>query len=297
MKVYAHAKINLSLDVCGRRPDGYHEVRMVMQSLALSDEIVLTPREDGRILMTMEPAVEDIPTDGRNLMVRAARLMQDSCGIRQGVDMHLIKRIPSQAGLGGGSADAAAVLKGMNRLFGTDLSDEALQKLGLGLGADVPFCVMGGMALAEGIGDHLTEVLPHTVFDGMPVLLVKPARGISTGAMYAALDAHPDLQHPDTDACLDAIIRGDLVRFSESADNSFSLPVEREIPEIRKIIDDMRLCGSFFACMSGSGPTVFGLFRTEEALRNAEETIREAGYADQLSDIIHTSFETKKTDP
>ncbi len=297
MKVYAHAKINLSLDVCGRRPDGYHEVRMIMQSLALSDEIVMTPRKDSRILMTMEPAVEDIPTDGRNLMVRAAQLMQDRCGIRQGVDMHLVKRIPSQAGLGGGSADAAAVLKGMNCLFGRDLSDKALQKLGLGLGADVPFCVMGGMALAEGIGDRLTAIRPHAAFSGLPVLLVKPARGISTGAMYAALDAQPDLRHPDTDACLEAVIGGDFLRLSESAANSFCLPVEQEIPEICKIINDMRSCGAIFACMSGSGPTVFGLFREEEALRKAEETIRGGDYADQLSHIIHTSFETEKTDP
>ena len=303
MKIYAHAKINLSLDVCGRRPDGYHEVRMIMQSLSLSDEIELKPRGDGEIRMTMEPANDgtmlrtaqasvfaDIPTDERNLMVRAARLIKEHCGIASGVDMHLIKRIPSQAGLGGGSSDAAAVLKEMNRLFEAGLTEEELRALGLKLGADVPFCIMGGTALAEGIGERLTPLRTAAAFDRLPVLLVKPVRGVSTGRMYAALDTEPGLRHPDTDACLKALAEGDLPAFAASASNSFSLPVERDIPVIGRITEDMRREGAFFSCMSGSGPTVFGLFRDPGAAGAAAERIRTAIYAEELSDIITASF-------
>ena len=303
MKISAHAKINLSLDVCGRRPDGYHEIRMIMQSLSLSDEIEITPREDGEIRMTMEPAGDgtkygmmrrpafaDIPTDERNLMVRAARLMKEYCGIASGVDMHLIKRIPSQAGLGGGSSDAAAVLKGMNSLFDTGLSEDELKTLGLKLGADVPFCIMEGTALAEGIGERLTRLHPAAVFDRLPVVLAKPVRGVSTAAMYAALDTEPGLRHPDTDGCLQALLEGDLHAFAASAANSFSLPVKRGIPVIGKITEDMYQGGAFYSCMSGSGPTVFGLFRDPGDAGASAEQIRRAEYSSELSDIICTVF-------
>ncbi|MBQ2040523.1 MAG: 4-(cytidine 5'-diphospho)-2-C-methyl-D-erythritol kinase, partial [Lachnospiraceae bacterium] len=174
MNVKAYAKINLCLDVKGRRNDGYHEVSMVMQQLALADDITIERRPDGQVLLTMEPEVEGIPTDGRNLMVKAAELFCSSCGIRDGVSMHLEKRIPSEAGLAGGSADAAAVLQGMNEIFGTGLGADELMALGVRIGADVPFCILGGTALSEGIGEILTPLAipPDTLRPR--VLLVKP---------------------------------------------------------------------------------------------------------------------------
>ena len=290
MKTRAFAKINLCLDVCGRRQDGYHEVRMIMQSLALFDEISIKRREDEQILMTMEPEIPSIPVDERNLMVRAARLFQNHCGWKQGVDLHLVKRIPSEAGLGGGSADAAAVLLGMNDLFDAGVSKEELLDLGLKLGADVPFCILGGSALAEGIGEILTPISKASSYDALPVLLVKPKKGVSTGAMYRALDDRPGLEHPDVSSCRRALEEGDDSALSGFIANSFMTPVEESIPLIRRIREDMQRGGAFASCMSGSGPTVFGLFRDPEVMREAAERIRAMEYADELSDVIPTSF-------
>ena len=290
MNFKAYAKINLCLDVCGRRPDGYHEVRMVMQSLSLADDITITKRTDKEIRMTMEPANSKIPTDERNLMVKAAQLMQESCGISGGVDLHLVKRIPSEAGLGGGSSDAAAVIRGMNELFGPGLTPEELCALGVKIGADVPFCIMGGTMLAEGIGERLTRIKISDSFYRMHVLLAKPSMGVSTGKMYAALDGRPDLSHPDADALIKALSEGDVLKLKDCIANSFSVPVEEEIPVIGKLREDMISGGACAACMSGSGTTVFGIFEREEELLGTVERIRTGSYAGQISDVITTNF-------
>ena len=158
MDVKAFAKINLGLDVLGKRDDGYHEVRMIMQSIGLCDEVSLEALEEDEISLSLAGAGPDVPEDERNIMYKAAALLKEHCGLRKGVSIKAVKHIPSQAGLGGGSADAAAVLKGMNSLFELGLDEKELRELGVRLGADVPFCVMEGTALAEGIGEILTPL-------------------------------------------------------------------------------------------------------------------------------------------
>lgn len=290
MNTKAYAKINLCLDVKGRRNDGYHEVSMVMQQLMLADDISVEKRDDERIVLTMEPAVEGIPTDGRNLMVKAAELFREKQRISQGVTMRLVKRIPSEAGLAGGSADAAAVIMGMNDLFDTELGIDELCKLGARIGADVPFCILGGTALAEGIGEILT---PLSIPEGttLPyVLLVKPGAGVSTPVMYRALDDHPDLPHPDTPVYVRLLTSKGVGAAARYTANIFEEVVIPKIPVIRSIKKDMTSAGAFAACMSGSGPTVFGLFESRETMGAAAEKIRRASYAGELAGVYETTF-------
>lgn len=195
MNIKANAKINLSLDIIGTDERGYHKLRMLMQSISLCDEIELARTSEPGIHIQIQDergmdesdrsALPSIPTDKRNLMYRAAELMTNRCGINDGIDMKLIKRIPSEAGLAGGSTDAAAVLKGMNELFGLKLSEHKLRELGVSLGADIPFCIVGGTALAEGIGEKLTAIDNKC---SLHVLLIKPKQGISTPMAYAEYD-------------------------------------------------------------------------------------------------------------
>ncbi|MBQ9421846.1 MAG: 4-(cytidine 5'-diphospho)-2-C-methyl-D-erythritol kinase [Lachnospiraceae bacterium] len=290
MNTKAYAKINLCLDVKGRRNDGYHEVSMVMQQLMLADDISVEKRDDERIVLTMEPAVEGIPTDGRNLMVKAAELFREKQRISQGVTMRLVKRIPSEAGLAGGSADAAAVLKGMNDLFGTGLGTDELSSLGARIGADVPFCILGGTALAEGIGEILTPLhIPEEA--ALPyVLLAKPGVGVSTPVMYRALDDHPDLPHPDTLGYVRTLTAEGVRAAARYTGNIFEEVVIPEIPVIRSIKEDMMSAGAYAACMSGSGPTVFGLFESRDVMRAAAERIRGASYAGELAGVFVTTF-------
>ncbi len=290
MNVKAYAKINLCLDVKGRRNDGYHEVSMVMQQLALADDITIERRPDGQVLLTMEPEVEGIPTDGRNLMVKAAELFCSNCGIRDGVSMHLEKRIPSEAGLAGGSADAAAVLQGMNEIFGTGLGADELMALGVRIGADVPFCILGGTALSEGIGEILTPLTIPADTLRPHVLLVKPRTGVSTALMYRALDSCETAFHPDTDAYVRALLDGGIPAAAPLTANIFESVVVPQIPVIEKIRGDLSGSGALAACMSGSGPTVFGLFGSEAEMLRAAERIGRASYADELAGIFPTGF-------
>lgn len=325
IRLEAHAKINLSLDVLRRRGDGYHEVRMVMQTLTLCDEIWLEalPGRDEIILEpyragTASAAVSDsfsekrtseakrtgqkngdhagtcaagpqIPYDERNLMYRAAKLMRESFGIRDGIRMQLLKRIPAEAGLAGGSADAAAVIRGMNDLFELHAEEEKLRGLGVKIGADVPYCLMGGTALAEGIGEILSPLPPAPP---CRVLLVKPRQGVSTKTVYEALRVaeRPAEAHPDIDSVLSALQDKNIRKLCGSMGNILELVTEPLVPEIAKIKEAMLGLGAMGALMSGSGPTVFGLFTDGALLQEAAEAFRSGEYRELAKDVIETEF-------
>lgn len=272
----ACAKINLGLDVLGRREDGYHEVRMLMQQVDLHDDLILQKREDGRI--SMECDREDLPCDGTNLCVRAAELMRRQYGLSGGLHIELTKRIPLAAGLAGGSADAAAVMLGMAELFGLTQDDrEAMRRelmhLATQLGADIPYCLMGGTALAEGIGQILTPVRP--ALREIPTLIVKPAASVSTGEVYRALDSCTDCRHPDIDGLLDAVRREaytDICRLLGNILEDVTIPLH---PEIRQLKNALRDHGADAAMMSGSGPTVFAFFSEEGKMRDCRRKLLE----------------------
>lgn len=262
----AFAKVNLSLDVLGRLPDGYHSMETVMQGIDLCDKVELSLREDGEISVWSN--FRFLPCDQRNLAWRAARLLLDRAARPLGVDIRLTKRIPVGAGLAGGSADAAAVLRGMNLLLGLGLSAPELETLGRELGADVPFCVRGGTAVGRGRGDILTA-LPAP--PESTVLVCKPRFSISTPKLFARLDRGKRLRHPDTPGLLSALERGDLLELSQRMYNVFEevLPpsMAREIAAIKSVMLD---CGALGAVMTGTGSAVIGLFApggTGEAAR------------------------------
>lgn len=255
LKLKARAKINLGLDVLGKREDGYHELRMVMQTIGLCDELVLSRVEtDGIFVSTNHPG---LPTDERNLVYRAARMLREEFGLPGGIRIYLEKQIPMAAGLAGGSTDAAAVLKGMNTLYGLALSEEELQQRGVKLGADIPYCIAGGTMLAEGIGECLTE-LPEA--PQCSVLLAKPRIDVSTGFVYGHLRVNEIQKHPDIDGQIEAIRRGDFSGMTEKMGNVLEMVTIPAYPVIQEIKEEMLRLGAAGSMMSGSGPTVFGLF-------------------------------------
>lgn len=275
--VFAYAKINLSLDILGTRPDGYHEVRMLMQSLTLHDTITLEVQPSpGVFLACSEPS---LPTDERNLAYRAATLFLSAYAPSYGVVLHLEKKIPAAAGLAGGSSDAAAVLRGLNVMFGSPASDAALSSLGLQLGADVPYCLRLGTALSEGIGERLT---PLPAAPDCYCLLVKPAAGASTKQVYTDYDTlaeTTEILHPDTKGLLDALAAGDYTGLASRLCNVLEPVTLRLVPEIADLKETLYSLGADGALMSGSGPTVFGLFSSEAAAKNAEAHFLRTGYS------------------
>lgn len=291
LKIPARAKINLSLDVCGRRPDGYHELRMIMQSLTLCDEIGIALTGSGEISLSAACGEEasGVPYDENNLMVRAARLIREELSLSDGLQLSLRKRIPVAAGLAGGSADAAAVLCGVNELCGHPLSEEALCAIGVRIGADVPYCIMGGTALSEGIGERLTKLPPAPP---CRVLLVKPRQEVSTKSVYQALDhlAVPETAHPDVESVRAALLEKNLRALSERMGNLLELVTVPQVPVIEQIKKEMKARGALGAMMSGSGPTVFGLFTEEAALHAAAANFSEEPYRSLCSDVIETAF-------
>ena len=265
----AHAKVNLTLDILKKRPDGYHEVRMIMQELALSDTVTLRKTEVPGITLTCN--APDVPTDARNLCVKAALNLFERFSLPGGLEISLTKRIPAAAGLAGGSADAAAVLQGMRTCYDLPLTDAGLYAEGKKIGADVPFCILGGTAVSEGIGEILTPV--PAVLD-FTVLLVKPWAAVSTKAVYEAYDEKPSETHPDTEGMLEALRTGDAPGIALRLENVLepvTLAMHPEIGEIRKKLLSLGASG---ARMSGSGPTVFGLFREREAAEHAAEEMK-----------------------
>lgn len=285
IQLKALGKINLGLDVLGKRENGYHDVRMIMQTVYLYDEVTLEKRQEPGI--TVSTNLIYLPTDKTNIAYRAAKILLDEFGERRGVAIHLKKHIPVAAGMAGGSADAAAVLFGMNRMFGWKLSEKELMERGVTLGADVPYCIMRGTALAEGIGEKLTR-LP-----AMPkchLLIAKPPISVSTKLVYEKLDALAIVDHPDIDGIIEGLKDRDLIRVAGSMGNVLQNVTETEYPVITQIKEKMIKGGAINAMMSGSGPTVFGLFTNPQAAQNAYERLRYGDAAKLAKQVYLTNF-------
>lgn len=274
----SYAKINLSLDVLGKLENGYHEVEMVMQSLSLFDLIICDKQKYGIVLNSN---CKFIPNDSRNIAYKAADLFFKKTGITGGAKILIHKNIPVSAGLAGGSGNAAAVLCALNLLYNANLSDSELCALGLELGADVPYCIMGGTKLAKGIGEEICE-LPK--LKKMPVLLVKPTEGVSTAEIYNAIDTAENLVHPDTKAVISAIENGDTAALCENICNIMETVTAGKMPEISKIKEKMLSLGAMASIMSGSGPTVFGIFPDITLAKHAHDV-----FAKKYKNVFLTS--------
>ena len=254
MKIKAYGKVNISLDVVGKREDGYHLLSMIMQNIDLYDEIEVEKQECGIIL---ECNKSYVPVDNRNLAYKAAEIFKERYDVVDGVKINIEKNIPVSAGLAGGSTDAAAVLKVMNKLFNVNATEEELMELGLKLGADIPYCIHGGTALCEGIGEIITPIKP---FRDKIVVLVKPAFGVSTKEVYKNFNLEKVKQHPKTAEIINAIENDDLNFVASNMKNLLENVTLRKHKILIKIKDDMIACGAINSMMSGSGPTVFAFF-------------------------------------
>lgn len=277
IKLRALAKINLGLDVVRKREDGYHEVRMIMQTIRLYDQIRLTMTEKPGIFVKTN--LFYLPVNEDNLVYKSAKLLKDEFGIKKGIAIDLKKFIPVAAGMAGGSSDAAAVLVGMNRMFSLGLSKEELMKRGVAIGADVPYCIMRGTALAEGIGEKLTSLPP---MPGCHVLIAKPGIHVSTKFVYTALKANELDEHPDIDGQIRALEAGDLHQLAQKMGNVLETVTMPEYPVIGEIKKVMMAGGAIGAMMSGSGPTVFGLFEDEKKAKHTYEKLRGKSLAKQV---------------
>lgn len=274
--IRAYAKINLGLDVIGKLPNGYHEVKMVMQTVGIYDELILEKAEGGVSLTT---DCGELPTDGSNLICKAAELMRSRYGVTEGVRIRLHKKIPIAAGMAGGSTDAAATMKAMNRLFGLGVSREELMQAAVSIGADVPYCILGGTALAEGIGERLTVLRKAPP---MPLLVAKPDINVSTKFVYEHLDAAKQPEHPDIDGMVEAIGQGSVPGIVERLGNVLETVTVPAYPVISVIKKRMCELGALGSLMSGSGPTVFGVFADKDSAGSACERLRQEGLAGQL---------------
>lgn len=273
----ALAKINLGLDVIGRREDGYHELRTVMQTIHLHDLLqIRRTREPG---IKIHTNLSFLPVNESNLVYQAAVLLMSEFKITEGVEVNLSKRIPVSAGMAGGSTDGAAMLYGMNRLFDLGLSRRELMERGLKLGADVPYCLMRGTALAEGIGEELTQLPPMVK---CPVLIAKPAVSVSTKFVYQNLKVDEGLPHPDIDLLVRAIQKKDFDGVCAYMGNVLETVTIPNYPVIERIKEKMLDSGAAAAMMSGSGPTVFGLFRDEKTAMQALDEMRSSKLARQV---------------
>ena len=280
IKLKALGKINLGLDVLGRRPNGYHDVRMVMQTVYLYDQILLEKTDKEGI--SLKTNLFYLPVNENNLAYRAGKMLIDEFAIKEGVHISLEKHIPVAAGMAGGSSNAAAVLYGMNRLFQLGLTDQELMERGVKLGADVPYCIMRGTVLAEGIGEELT---PLPAMPKCHVLLAKPPISVSTQKVYEKLDAQEVTKHPDIDGILLGLQTGDLKKITSSMGNVLENVTITEYPQIERIKDVMKEEGALNAMMSGSGPTVFGIYDDKILARRAAARIRE----EQLAKQVHVT--------
>lgn len=281
MQLKAFAKINLGLDVVRKREDGYHEVRMIMQTIQMYDLLRIEKSETPGIHLTTN--LPYVPSDERNLVYKAAKSLMDEFEISQGLTMDLKKVIPVSAGMAGGSSDAAAAMVGVNKLFGLRLSKEELMKRSVSIGADVPYCIMRGTALAEGIGERLTP-LPDVPF--CHILVGKPGISVSTKMAYGNLKLDEIVDHPRIDEMAEAIKAQDLKAMTELMENVFEQGIIREYPIIREIKGLMMEQGAMNALMSGSGPTVFAVFDDADKLERAARRLRE-------SHLAKTVFATK----
>lgn len=277
IELKALAKINLGLDVLGKRENGYHDVRMVMQTIYLYDNVTLSKTEEPGI--KVKTNLFYLPVDENNIAYKAAKLLIDEFQIPYGVSIQLEKHIPVAAGLAGGSSNAAAVLVGMNRLFSLGLSREELMKRGVQLGADVPYCIMRGTVLAEGIGEILSPLPP---LPKCYVLIAKPGISVSTKVVYEKLDSQVIEEHPDIDGILAGLEAADLQKICDSMGNVLEKVTMEDYPEIAEIKNVMKESGAINAMMSGSGPTVFGIFAERKLAKAAQKKLREQNLAKQI---------------
>jgi len=277
MKLKAMAKINLGLDVIRRREDGYHEVRMIMQNIDLYDLITIEKTNDKGIQIITN--LNYLPTNEDNLVYKAAKLLMDEFATGEGVNINLNKYIPVAAGMAGGSADAAAVLYGINKMFCLGLCEKELMERGLKIGADVPYCIMRGTALSEGIGEILTP-LPAAPY--CHILIAKPGISVSTKHVYEKLHIDEIAKHPDINGIVEAIKEQDLEKMANKLENVLETVTIKEYPIIEKIKDFMKSRGALNALMSGSGPTVFGLYDNKEVAMKAYKELKQSGIAKQI---------------
>lgn len=288
IELRAHGKINLSLDVLGRRNDGYHEVKMIMHTVALHDGIFIKKERERGI--RMECNLPSLPTNEENLMVRAAKAIMDEFSIEEGLSLRLMKRLPVAAGMAGGSADAAAVFHGMNQLFHLNLSTEELEKRAVKLGADIPFCLHKGCYLSEGIGEKLKKLptLPPCT-----IILVKPAFSLSTKLIYENLHLEnvKETEHPDVDRMATELEGGSLEEVCKFGGNLLEKVSISMKPEIQVLKDYFLKEGALLSLMSGSGPTVFAIFPTEE--RERAEHILQRLQNGEYKDLIEDAWITE----
>lgn len=266
----AYGKINLSLDVRGRRENGYHDVSMVMQTVDIYDIISLNKLEnEDEIKLTAN--VDNIPLDETNIVYKAVKLVKEEYGINEGVLAHIEKHLPIAAGMGGGSSDCAAALRGMNRLFELGLSDEKLEELGVRLGADVPFLIKGGIALAEGIGEKLTTL---SAFPECVLVIAKPDLGVSTKEVYEAFDGLKEVNHPDIGKLVNSLGNTKLKDIVKLLGNVLEEVTVNKYKIIEKIKTLLLENDAVFSMMTGSGPTVFGIFENSEQAEKACVNLR-----------------------
>ena len=288
IELRAHGKINLSLDVLGRRNDGYHEVKMIMHTVALHDGILIKKERERGI--RMECNLPSLPTNEENLMVRAAKAIMDEFSIEEGLSLRLMKRLPVAAGMAGGSADAAAVFHGINQLFHLNLSTEELEKRAVKLGADIPFCLHKGCYLSEGIGEKLCKLpsLPPCT-----ILLVKPAFSLSTKLIYENLHLEniTDAEHPDVDRMIKELESGSLEDICALGGNLLEKVSISLRPEIQVLKDFFIKEGALLSLMSGSGPTVFGIFPEKE--KEKAKMILQSLRSGEHKDLIENAWITE----
>ena len=270
--IKAPAKVNLTLDVTGKRPNGYHDLKMIMQTISVFDEIKLSLTEEEKIDLHMNKELPDkIPAE-KNLVYKAAALMKEKFDIKGGFDIELQKSIPAAAGLAGGSSDCAATLIAINEVCELGLTTQELCDIGVKLGADVPFCIRKGTMLSEGIGEILT---PLTPFKDVWVVLVKPDISVSTAYVYTHLDLPNIKYHPDTEKAIECIGNGDISGLSNVLSNVLETVTVPEYPVLTEIKEFLVQNGAAGSLMSGSGPTVFGIFKNKEDARRAYDKANE----------------------
>ena len=254
MEIKAYAKINLSLDVVSKREDNYHLLKMIMQSIELYDLIKIDKAKEG---INIKSNLSYIPTDNKNIAYKAAKIFYETFKVEGGVDINIEKHIPVAAGLAGGSTDGAAVLRGLCRLYNIHMNKKEMESLGVKVGADVPFCIKGGTALCEGIGEIITPLKP---FRDVIILLVKPNFGVSTKEVFKNIDLNMIFKHPDTEKIINSMNHRKLKDFSIYSKNVLENVTLKKYPVLRSIKLRLLNDGAVFSMMSGSGPTVFGVF-------------------------------------
>lgn len=280
IELKAYGKINIGLDVIRKREDGYHDLDMIMQTVGVYDDVIIS-REDGTQTYEIEVSTDAdiLPNDKGNLAFMAAKVLMEAYDIKSKVKIHINKRIPIAGGMAGGSADCAAVLRGVNKLFQLGLTDEQLQEYGVKLGADVPYCIVGGTKRAQGIGEILTDLpTPPKCY----VIIAKPDAFVSTKFVYSHIRPAQIENHPDIDGIIESIKAGDLYGMCEKIANVMEDVTIPEYPIIQKVKDILKSNGVVNALMSGSGPTVFGIYDDEEKAKQSMDALSGKEFVSQL---------------